>query len=178
MEKRNSVYIATSIDGLIADNDGGVDWLHSTPNPTQSDLGYGDFMAQIDALIMGRNTFETVCSFDCDWPYNKPVYVLSNSLKKVDAKYKDKVFLVNGSLTSVLMQIHQNKHYRLYIDGGKTIQSFLNEDLIDELILTTIPILLGGGVALFDNVNSKLNFELKSSKILLGQLVQRHYIRK
>jgi dihydrofolate reductase len=74
----NIVFIATSIDGYIADKDGGLDWLHATPNPDNHDLGYADLMSRIDALVMGRKTFDTVCGFDCDWPYSKPVFVLSN----------------------------------------------------------------------------------------------------
>lgn len=68
---KNIVYIATSLDGYIADRDGGLDWLHSIPNPDHSDFGWAEFMAGVDALVMGRTTFETVCGFDCDWPYNK-----------------------------------------------------------------------------------------------------------
>jgi len=178
MEKKNSVYIGVSLDGKIADKDGGLDWLDSTPNPEQSDMGYFQFMAGIDALVMGRNTFEVVCGFDVDWPYKVPVYVLSNSLTQIPADYQDKAYLVKGSLTEVLEQIHQRGHHRLYIDGGSTIQSFLAEDLIDDLIITTIPILLGGGPSLFGELNEALSFELISSEILLGQLVQRHYRRK
>lgn len=75
MNKKNSVFIATSLDGFIADKNGGIDWLHSLPNPDNDDMGYGAFMTQIDALIMSRKTFETVCGFDMDWPYTKPVFV-------------------------------------------------------------------------------------------------------
>jgi dihydrofolate reductase len=66
MEKRNKVFIATSIDGYIADSNGGIDWLNSVPNPDNIDMGYGEFMAQTDALVMGRKTFETVLSFGID----------------------------------------------------------------------------------------------------------------
>ena len=80
MEKRNKVFIASSIDGYIADKNGGIDWLQSVPNPDHDDMGYNSFINEVDALVMGRNTFETVCGFDIDWPYSKPVYVLSRSL--------------------------------------------------------------------------------------------------
>ena len=75
----NIVYIATSLDGYIADKDGGLDWLNSIPNPENVDLGFANFMERIDALVMGRATFETVCGFDVEWPYPKPVFVLSNT---------------------------------------------------------------------------------------------------
>ncbi|MCK5702286.1 MAG: dihydrofolate reductase family protein [Cyclobacteriaceae bacterium] len=178
MEKRNSVFIATSLDGYIADKNGGIDWLHSTPNPDNIDMGYGEFTSQIDALVMGRTTFETVCGFDMDWPYEKPVFVLSNTLKKIPKNYNDKAFLVKGTLTEILEQIHQRGCYRLYIDGGATIQSFLKEDLIDEMVITIIPILLGGGYPLFSELPKELEFECAGSKVYLNTIVQNHFRRK
>ncbi|MEP1097435.1 MAG: dihydrofolate reductase family protein [Cyclobacteriaceae bacterium] len=178
MEKRNCVFIATSLDGFIADKDGGIDWLHSTPNPDESDLGYNRFASQIDAIVMGRNTFETVCGFDVDWPYEIPVFVLSNSLKEIPKDYQDKAFLVRGTMREVVEHIHQKGHHRLYIDGGTTVQSFLKEDMVDDLIITTIPTLLGQGIPLFTALSRKLNFELVSSEVFINQLVQSHYRRK
>jgi len=81
MNRTNSVFIATSLDGYIADRNGKIDWLNTIPNPDNNDMGYTEFTKGIDALLMGRKTFETVLGFDGDWPYNKPVFVLSNKLK-------------------------------------------------------------------------------------------------
>ena len=129
-------------------------------------------------MVMGRNTFETVCGFDIEWPYKIPVYVLSKTLSEIPNTYKDKVFLVNGSLNEVIADIHKEGHFQLYIDGGATIQSFLKEDLIDDLIITTIPIILGGGTPLFTLLNNELNFDLIASDVYLNQLVQSSYSRK
>ncbi len=178
MEIRNSVFIATSLDGYIADKNGGIDWLHSIPNPDNIDMGYGEFISQIDALVMGRTTFETVCGFDMDWPYQKPVFVLSNTLTEIPEKFKFKAHLVKGTLKEILEQIHRKGFYRLYIDGGATIQNFLKEDLIDDMIITIIPILLGGGSPLFSEFSNQLNFECIDSKIFLDKIVQNHFIRK
>ncbi len=178
MKKRNSVFIATSLDGFIADKEGGLDWLSSIPNPKNIDMGYNEFTNRIDALVMGRVTFETVCGFDVDWPYQKPVFVLSNSLKEIPETHLGKAFLVKGTLTEVLEQIHQKGFHKLYIDGGKTIQSFLKEDLIDEMILTTIPILLGSGFPLFGKLQKQLDFECIQSEIFLNEIVQCHFKRK
>ncbi|USD27020.1 dihydrofolate reductase family protein [Flagellimonas marinaquae] len=178
MNKKNSVFIATSLDGFIADKNGGVDWLHSVPNPDNNDMGYVEFNNGIDALVMGRTTFETVIGFDVPWPYNKPVFVLSNKLKEIPESHKDKAFLVNGTLTEILERIHGKGYGRLYIDGGTTIRNFLKEDLIDEMVLTTIPILLGGGSSLFGELPNELNFELIGTKTFLNQISQRHYKRK
>ena len=178
MNKKNSVFIATSLDRFIADKNGGVDWLHSIPNPDNNDMGYVEFNNGIDAIVMGRTTFETVIGFDVPWPYNKPVFVLSNKLKEIPESHIDKAFLVNGTLTEILEQIHEKGYGRLYIDGGTTIRNFLKEDLIDEMVLTTIPILLGGGSSLFGDLPNELNFELIGTKTFLNQISQRHYRRK
>jgi dihydrofolate reductase len=178
MEKRNMVFIATSLDGYIADKEGGLDWLFSIPNPQQIDMGYNAFINQIDAIVMGRKTFETVCGFECPWPYTKPVFVLSKSIKSVADTYADKVELVSGNLNEVVKSLHQKGHQRLYVDGGSTIQSFLQEDLIDDLILTTIPVLLGGGSPLFGDLAKPIDFEFVSSKVYLDKVPQVHYKRK
>nr|WP_319401526.1 dihydrofolate reductase family protein [uncultured Carboxylicivirga sp.] len=178
MSKKNSVFIATSIDGYIADRNGGLDWLHSIPNPENEDMGYIEFINRIDAIVMGRKTFETVISFTIPWPYNKPVFVLSNKLNKIPASHKNKAYLIKGSLTDILEQIHEKGYERLYIDGGTTINNFLKADLIDEMIFTTIPVLLGGGSSLFGDLPNQLNFELTGTKIYLNQITQNHYKRK
>jgi len=178
MNKKNSVFIATSIDGYIADKNGGIDWLHAIPNPENEDMGYEAFMNKIDALVMGRRTFETVVGFDVDWPYDKPVFVLSNSLNEIPESHKGKAFLVKGTLSKIVEDIHKKGFNRLYIDGGTTIRNFLKEDLIDEMILTTIPIVLGGGAPLFAKMPHELKFELMETKTYLKQIAQNHYKRK
>ncbi|MDB3907378.1 dihydrofolate reductase family protein [Crocinitomicaceae bacterium] len=172
---QNKVFIATSIDGFIADKEGGIDWLHSIPNPEGDDMGYASFMNEIDALVMGRNTFETVCSFDIDWPYSKPVFVLSNSLSDIPDKYEGKAFLVKGTLTEILDEIHSKGYDHLYIDGGSTIQNFLKEELIDTLIITQIPILLGGGISLFGELPSSQKFKCVETKHFLGSVSQSRF---
>lgn len=177
MENRNRVFTATSLDGYIADKNGGIDWLHSIPNPDNTDMGYSKFTSQIDAIVMGRTTFETVCGFDIDWPYQKPVFVLSNTLTEIPDKFKDKARLVKGTLSEILEQIRQQGYHRLYIDGGKTIQGFLKEDLIDDIVITVIPVLLGGGSPLFSGLSDKLEFECTESKVYLNKIVQNHFRR-
>lgn len=178
MEKRNLVFIGASLDCYIADRNGGLNWLTAIPNPEQSDMGYTEFMGQVDALVMGRKTFETVCGFEGDWPYAKPIFIVSRTLDTIAEEYRDKAELVKGSLVQILEKIHNKGYHRLYIDGGVTIQNFLKEDLIDEITITTIPIVLGGGSALFSVLPKELEFTLVESKIFLNQLVQSHYRRK
>ena len=178
MKSENKVFIARSLDGYIADREGGLDWLHTVPNPEQLDLGYESFMKGVDAIVMGRNTFETVCAFDMEWPYKLPVFVLSGTLQKVPEDLKDKVDIVKGPLDGILDKIHKQAYFRLYIDGGRTIQNFLKEALIDELIITTIPILLGGGATLFGELPGAMEFEHVWSQLYLDALVQDCYKRK
>lgn len=176
MEKRNLVYIGQSLDGFIADKDGGIDWLNAVPNPDQDDLGYGQFMSQIDAIIMGRTTFEKVDGFNIPWPYTVPVFVLSSQLTQLPEKYKEKVFLLHGTSQDILAAVHEKGFGRLYIDGGRTVQRFLKDDLIDEIIITTIPIILGEGFPLFAVLANAINLDLKESKVLLNQVVQSTYV--
>jgi len=174
---KNKVFIATSKDNFIADKNGNIDWLHSIPNPNQDDMGYQEFMNGVDALLMGRNTFDTVSGFDIEWPYEKPVFVLSNSLKQIPDELSGKVELLKGDLNSVLNTIYNKGYSNLYIDGGKLIQSFLKEDLIDEMTITKIPILLGEGVSLFSSLEHPLNFECINTKIYLNSIVQNQFKR-
>jgi len=177
MDKRNSVFIATSLDGYIADRHDKIDWLLSIPNPEQQDMGYQDFIAEIDAILMGRNTFEVVCGFGGDWPYPKPVFVLSNSMKSIPPAYQGKVNLLKGEIQDVLKTVHDQGYLRLYIDGGVVIQQFLKEDLIDDMIITTIPYLLGGGTSLFGSLDKLLKFKCVEAKVEIGYIAQTKYSR-
>ena len=178
MNKKNIVFIAKSLDGFIAGKNGELDWLHSIPNPENDDMGYKRLMDDIDAIIMGRTTFETVCGFGIEWPYTKHVFVLSNTLKTVPDSLVGKVTLLKGTPQEILNNINEKRFFKLYIDGGSTIQNFLKEDLIDELRITTIPILLGGGFPLFGDLVKPLDFEHIESHLFLNQVVQNHYKRK
>ncbi len=103
---------------------------------------------------------------------------MSRTIAKIPEKLQDKVFPVKGTLTEILEQIHQKGYHRLYIDGGKVIQSFLKEDLIDDMIITVIPILLGNGIPLFADLPKPLDFECKKSIVFLDKVVQNHFIRR
>ena len=177
-EKKNSVFIATSLDGYIADKNGGIDWLDTFPEVNEIDTGYEAFTSHIDALVMGRITYETVLGFDIEWPYKKPVFVISNSLNEVSEILIGKVHLMKGSIVEILDQIHQLGYYRLYVDGGSLIQSFLKEDLIDEMIITIIPVILGAGFPLFAEQPNMLAFKCIESKLYFDTIVQNHFIRK
>lgn len=174
---KNAVFIGTSLDGYIVDKDRGFDFHHCVPNPEQDDLGYLEFMDRIDALLIGRGTYETVLGFGGRWPYTKPVFVLSNTLSSLPEQLQDKVELIRGPIKQVVEQINGRGLEQLYIDGGKLIQSFLQEDMIDELIITQVPILLGGGTPLFGDLPAHLTFDLIGTEVLLNAIVQSRYKR-
>jgi dihydrofolate reductase len=161
----NYVYIATSLDGYIADKDGAIDWLMETPVPEDDDCGFGAFLSKIDALVMGRNTYEVVLSSG-QWPYNKPVFVASNSLKQIDDSLKEKAFLTKGTPKEIVNSLKEQGYNNLYIDGGKTIQSFLKEELIDEMIITIIPQALGEGIPLFEKGADRIKFKTYKTELL------------
>lgn len=174
----NYVFIAQSIDGYIADKDGGIEWLNSIPNPDQSDMGYKTFIERVDAIVMGRATFDTVLGFGIPWPYEKPVFVLSNSLRAIPDELKGKVDLMTGLPNEICDVLQESGYNNLYIDGGNTIQRFLADDLIDEMIITTIPVVLGGGFSLFGELPKMLEFSRIKTEVYLDQVVQTRYVRK
>ncbi len=99
-------------------------------------------------------------------------------MTKVPKKLKGKVFLMKGELTQIIEDLNSKGMKKLYIDGGVTIQNFLKEDLIDELFISTIPVVLGGGSPLFGDLVSPLDFTLKGVTTYLGEIIQTHYLRK
>ena len=134
-------------------------------------------MSGIDALVMGRKTFEKVVTFD-KWPYNKPVYVLSKSGAKIPKELEGKAEVLSGNLKKVVEQLNEVGHQNLYIDGGITVQNFLEEDLIDEMIITRVPILLGDGIPLFGKLTKRLHFKHKKTEVYHNMLVMSHYTRR
>lgn len=170
----NYVYIATSLDGYIATEDGGIQWLSEIPNPNNTDYGFNDFMNGVDGVVMGRNTFEKVLSLG-QWPYTKKVFVLSSKLKEVPEELSDKVEIISGDIKTITGDLNKRGFINLYIDGGKVIQSFLREGLIHEMIITRIPILLGSGIPLFGRLDKPIRFSEVKTEVLDEFLVKSYY---
>lgn len=174
----NIVYVGMSLDGYVADRNEGLEWLESVPNPGNDDMGWTEFMDGIDAIVMGRKTMDKVLGFGIDWPYRKKVFVLSNSLSSLPEGAGDQVEILRGSPADITELLNVKGYHNLYIDGGSTIQGFLKSDLIDEMILTRVPILLGGGVSLFGSLPEHLMFDHISTEVYLEQLVSSRYRRR
>lgn len=159
MRAKTSVFIAASLDGFIARKDGSLDWLDEANKsvPEGEDCGYLLFMESVDALVMGRKTFEKVLSFG-EWGYGKKeVIVLSSSAIDIPDFVPDTVRFLSASPEEVVLKLSEEGKKHLYIDGGNTIQRFLNEGFIDELTITLIPVLLGEGISLFSKVNKDIS---------------------
>lgn len=172
-----SVYIAASVDGFIARTDGSIDWLEAANQsaPAGEDFGYKQFFDSVDILIMGRKTFETVLKFS-EWPYgSKRVVVLSKTIKRLSASCPTSVSLTHQSPVEIVSSLANGPTQHAYVDGGATIQSFLAAGLIDELTITTIPILLGDGIRLFGSSPGDVHLAQETTRSCPNGFVQSTY---
>ncbi len=173
-----SVFIATSLDGWIARKNGEIDWL-TAPNPAGAgeDYGYKTFFDSVDALVMGRKTFELVLTFG-EWPYaDKRVIVLSSGSPHIPENLSGKVEATSLSPADLVAQLAAQGIRHVYVDGGKTIQSFLRAGLIDEMIITRIPVLIGDGIPLFGELEHDTHFEHLETQAYKSGFVQSRYKR-
>lgn len=153
-----SVFIATSLDGFIARNDGGIDWLNDANEsiPDGQDCGFQEFFGSVDTLIMGRKTYEQVLTFG-PWSYGKtPVFILSSNPISFPKSVPQTVVHSYKRPQDLLKQLSVEGVEHVYVDGGTTIQGFLNERLIDEITITVIPVILGGGIPLFGSIKEDI----------------------
>ena len=179
-----SAYIATSVDGFIAREDGSIDWLESSGNKEadmgeNADMGFNDFISSVDCLIMGRSTMEVISSFQLtpeQWPYKEArIIALSNTVKEPPENLQDKVEMYSGDLQALITQLEQEGYKHAYIDGGKTIQAFLELKLINEITITRIPVLLGKGKPLFGETSHEIKLEEAEATAFPNDFVQVRY---
>lgn len=168
---RSSVFIGVSLDGYIARADGDLEWLTSRGEAAGDDLGYQEFIDGIDAVVMGRGTYEAGLSYD-PWPHEgRHVAVLSTRLEPgADPRvtvYRDLGTLVAGLTGRGVKSV--------YADGGQVVQTFLRAGLIHELTITTVPVLLGGGLPLFGPLTADIPLIHRSTRVFGAGVVQSTY---
>lgn len=177
MKPKISVFIATSLDGYIARKDGSIDWLMDANSLASEgeDCGYQSFIATIDMLIMGRYSYEKVITFD-EWPYGTlPVIVMSSKPIQIPEHLNQVVSVSNQSPTDLINELSQQGIQHLYLDGGITIQRFLQENLINEITITMIPVLIGSGRSLFGLLTHDIRLKHLSTNTYQGGFVQIKY---
>ena len=208
------VYVGLTIDGFLARPDGALDFL-PTPSDPNEDFGFADFLASVDVVVMGRKTFDQVAAFVEDgvpWPYaGKPVYVVSRTMRQEDippetlaaARASDenketKISVSAASPAETLRVVARetrkkkgSRPLRAYVDGGSIVRALLEEDLVDEMVLTTVPVLIGRGAPLFGfdartnangaskNVSEDLRWDVaESTRYENDGLVKTRYVRR
>lgn len=176
MNIKCSVYIATSLDGYIARPDGSIDWLTGSGAPENSeDYGFEAFFDSIDALVMGRKTYEQVLTFG-EWPYgDKKVVVLSSGSPRIPEHLAGKVEIMSSEPGEIVGRLAESGARHLYIDGGVTVQGFLRAGLIDELTITRLPILIGEGIPLFGVLEGDVHLEHLETQSFKSGMVQSRY---
>lgn len=177
MDIKCSVYIATSADGFIAKPDGDIEWLLRPEYEDAGSVGlvYSKFISTVDAIVMGRHSYEKVLTFN-DWYYKgTEVIVLTTRNLTVPVHLKGNVRFESGTPREIVAKLRKEGKKHLYIDGGITIQQFLEAELINELTITVIPILLGNGIPLFGNLTKELPLKLIDVDTSAGGTIQKRY---
>ena len=166
-----SVFVGTSLDGFIARANGAFDFL---PPGGGEPHGYEEFMATVDALVIGRKTYETVLGLDA-WPYGKkPTFVLStHSLARAPAGAI--LERMSGSPAEIVSQLVNRGIQHVYVDGGITIQRFLQAGLIQRLTITRVPVLIGTGIPLFGVIPHDITLKHIATHQYASGLVKSEY---
>ena len=167
-----SVFIGTSVDGFIARPNGDLDFL---PEGGGEPHGYDEFMASVDAIVIGRKTFETVLAYPV-WPYgNKRVVVLSSQPIDFSSVRGGVVEQMSGSPAEIVAKLAASGVRHIYVDGGITIQGFLRAGLIQRLIITRVPVLIGDGIPLFGSLPHDVRLDHVATQHYPSGLVKSEY---
>lgn len=171
-DRKVILYISMSLDGYIADTNDDIDFL-SIVEQEGEDYGYFDFVKSVDAVIVGRKTYDKVISMGYEYPHtDKDVYIITRTVKPAIGTFR----FYNGDLTDLVIKLKSQQGKNIYCDGGAEIINELHSNnLIDELIISVIPILLGNGVKLFKDDQPEQKLELMSANSFDKGLVQLHY---
>ena len=171
-----SAFIATSLDGFIARKDQSIDWLENASSDATEDYGYESFIQSVSAVVMGRNTFQKILSFP-EWPFpSQRVIILSNSLTSVPDELGENVQLYNGEITELVGLLDAEGEQHIYVDGSRTIQSFISANLLTDITITTLPILIGEGISLFGPLEKDVKLTHVTTQAFQNGFVQSKYL--
>jgi dihydrofolate reductase len=169
---RLSVYIATSLDGYIATTDGSLDWLEAAVG-TDEDYGWESFIGDIDALAMGRGTYDHIGHLD-PLPFGeRPVFVFTH---RVPADRPGVTFWSRSPQEAVAEWAARGLRH-VYVDGGRLITDFVAAGFVDDLTITTVPVLLGGGLPLFHPLPGPVRLYCTSVQSWPSGVMQARYER-
>jgi dihydrofolate reductase len=176
MTVKCSVFIATSLDGYFARLNGDLDWLTTTAATNAGeDYGYKEFFDTVDTVIMGRKTYEFILAIN-EWPYaGKRNIVLSHEARKVPGNLAFNVEIMSGPPADLVRRLEAEGVRHVYVNGGRTIQGFLNAGQINEMILTTVPVLIGEGMPLFGKLDRDIKLQHVETILYRNSLLQTRY---
>lgn len=171
-----TAYLALSVDGFIAREDGDIAWLHDPRHVDEGeDYGFASFIQAVDVMVMGRHTFDKVMSFE-NWPYGElKVVVLSRKGVAVPSALQATVSVRALEIPALTRALETEGYRHIYADGGQVVQGFLQAGLVTDLILTRIPRLLGKGIPLFGPMASDTFLKHQATRAFPGGMVQSHY---
>jgi len=168
------LYIASSLDGKIADTEGSIEWLHQIPNPDKSDYGYADFFKSIDTTLMGNMTYQQVLNFDVEFPYKgleNYVITRDNSLTK-----DEHVKFISGNLVDFIQELKEKPGKDIWCIGGGGLNSVLLENgLLDEILVFVMPVILGPGIPLADQISKNCKLELTNTTTYNSGVIELRY---
>lgn len=185
-----SIFIAPSVDGYIATEDGGVHWLETAGRPVSKaeesselmnhfNMSMSNFMQNIDCMIIGRKLMNVLSSFNLtpeQWPYgNTKIIALSNTVKEPPENLKDRVQMYSGTIPELIITLDKEGYKHAYVDGGMVITAFLNLQLINEMTLTLAPVLLGSGIPLFGKLDKHIKLEDAQATAFPNNFIEMKY---
>lgn len=171
------LYIATSLDGFIARPDGNLDWLYSVPNPHTGDYGYAELLDSIGTTIMGRKTYDEIIRFGVDWPYIELDSFVATTNKDLKIQSPD-TYIISEELTDFVLELKKKTKKDIWlIGGGQLITKFINEGLLDKMIITIIPKIIGEGIPLFADKPKETNWKLIEAKPFDTGVVNLAYVK-
>ena len=173
--RKITLYITTSIDGYIARENGDLDWLMKYPINAETNYGYDRFYESVNTVIMGGQTYRDILSMDVLWPYkDKTAYVITRN----EMRPKDNVRFITENIIEIIdgLRKGEGKEKDIWlVGGGRLVTILLNNDMVDEMIITVVPIVLGGGIPLFPDDPKESRWSIKGNETYSNGVIQITY---